>query len=207
MAEETKRTPTYRPGDSIRIVLDVSDESGVSEVHANFTLRGDRRGEVDLYGDGAGKTQTTVVLETRINELMVPGEYYCFSITLDDLKGNRRFVSSPGLEFRIEGILGDREGPLLRYWIFPRDGLTEELAHKAIEALVEEWKEQGGQIDSKNVYQRLLHKVPEVPRGTMELVLEDLKVQGLIKGRGYHDREGIPRHGAMKIGYVDERLL
>lgn len=207
MAEEVRLLPIYRPGDNVRIVLDVSDESGVSEAHANFTLRGDGSAEIDLYGDGNGETQTTIVLETPISERMVPGEYYCFYMILEDRRGNRRFISSPGLEFRIEGIPGDREGPLLRYWIFPRDGLTEELAHKAIEALVEEWKEQGGQIDSKNIYQRLLHKVPEVPRGAMEIVLEDLKVQGLIKGRGYHDREGILRHGATIIGYVDERLL
>jgi len=112
MSQNTKQIPMYEPGDIIRIQLKVNDESGVGEVSANFSLRGDRSGKIVMYGNGEGKETATIILEAEVTEKTVPGNYHCFYISLEDTKGNKRLADSD-VEFSVEGAAGDQEAPEL----------------------------------------------------------------------------------------------
>ncbi len=116
MTEETKQVPTYRLGDTIKIVLDVSDRSGVEEVRANFVLITDVTRDFTLHAEAQGQHNASLVLEVEVTENMAPGEYYCQYVALYDTKGNKSLVSRPGIELYIEDIPGDHEGPKLESW-------------------------------------------------------------------------------------------
>lgn len=116
MVEETRQIPTYALGDTIRIELDVSDRSGVTDVAANFTLTTDVTREIWLNADAAGATDAIAVLEQKVAEGLTPGEYDCQFVSIADRLGNRTLVSRPGIRFRVEGVPGDHEGPELRGW-------------------------------------------------------------------------------------------
>ncbi len=95
----------------------MSDPSGVDDVRANFILRGRTTGEIDLRGKGDCSVRATVTLEAEVTEDMPPGEYTCFALFLTDCRGNQS-SAKPNIKFRIEGIPGDREGPVLTRWNF-----------------------------------------------------------------------------------------
>jgi hypothetical protein len=71
-------------------------------------------------------------------------------------------------------------------------------------AIEDEWdsmRPEGGvgTTHSRNVYERLRTEGVEVPPGAMNDILADLHNKGLIRGAGFHDREGIREHGARAI--------
>lgn len=80
---------------------------------------------------------------------------------------------------------------------------------RMIEALGDEWRSHGdgGPIDSRDVYARLVGEGVDVPQGAMNEVFERLKEDGMISGPGYHDREGILLHGARYITGVESSLV
>lgn len=113
---ETHEYRTYQPGDMIRIALKLSDESGVGRIIAAFSSKSDSTRQVLLYGDGEGKTSGEVILETAVSEGTAPGKYYCYSLDMYDARGNRTLLSNPGIEFEIENVPGDHEGPKFEGW-------------------------------------------------------------------------------------------
>jgi hypothetical protein len=56
-----------------------------------------------------------------------------------------------------------------------------------------------GTTDSKTVYDRLVARGVDVPRGAMDGILQDLQDEGLIRGHPYTDVEGIQLHGGWTI--------
>ncbi len=73
-----------------------------------------------------------------------------------------------------------------------------------MEAIQAEWDKLGTDVvgrntTSKQVYDRLVAEGLEVPEGAMAETLEELKYEGRISGKGYHDRDAVPIHGAWVI--------
>jgi hypothetical protein len=105
---------TYSLGDTIRLELDLRDESGVSTVSAAFYDTESGEGFA-MHGEGEGRTEVTVVLTQRVTENALPGEYRCEGITVYDVHLHRK-VFTPDIRFRIESFPGDHEGPRLLGW-------------------------------------------------------------------------------------------
>lgn len=76
-----------------------------------------------------------------------------------------------------------------------------ELVYRAIEDEWDNTRPPGGvgTTDSETVYNRLVSEGVEVPTGAMNEILQDFHARGLIRGPGYHDRQGIQVHGARAI--------
>ena len=55
-------------------------------------------------------------VELRVDEDLPPGDYVCEYVALTDGHGNRSLVARPGIEFRVEGDAGEREGLALLDW-------------------------------------------------------------------------------------------
>lgn len=120
MAEtETKSVPTFEHGDAFRIVLNVSDSSGVSRVEIRFrneseeSVRSVYR-SVELNGE----PDAEAVVEVRVDKDLPPGYYVCEYVALTDRKGNQSLFATPGIEFRVEGSNEDLQGPALLNWSF-----------------------------------------------------------------------------------------
>ncbi|PLS87312.1 MAG: hypothetical protein CYG60_02580 [Actinobacteria bacterium] len=118
--EHTKHdVPVFEDGDTIRLELRVGDDSGVARVETRFTNEGPESiksvyRSVDLHGE----KDTVAVIEFRVGEDLSPGNYSCEYIALTDNLGNRSVIAAPGIEFRVEGNLEDRQGPALLDWSF-----------------------------------------------------------------------------------------
>ncbi len=116
-----EKIPTYRPGDTIRIELDLRDESGVGSVSARFDAVESSGGSsgtyLYLYGDGAGQREATVTISAVVPEKIVSSEYRCVHTEVGDTRGN---YSHPhrDIRFRIEAPPTDLEGPDLTDWRF-----------------------------------------------------------------------------------------
>ena len=101
---------TFSLGDTIRVELDLRDESGVSTVSAAFY-------ELD-GGKGfmmRGESEVTMVLSQEVTNEMPPGEYRCEGVTVYDVHLNRK-TFHPDIRFRVVNIPGDHEGPELFGW-------------------------------------------------------------------------------------------
>jgi hypothetical protein len=101
---------TFSLGDTIRVELDLRDESGVSTVSAAFY-------ELD-GGKGfmmRGEREVTMVLSQKVTNEIAPGEYRCQGVTIYDVHLNRK-TFHPDIRFRVENIPGDHEGPELFGW-------------------------------------------------------------------------------------------
>lgn len=112
--------PTYKPGDIVRIELDLHDESGVASANAMFVLEHGSGGEreiVTLRGDGGGETDTAVVISGRIGENVLGGEYRCQEVWTKDSLGNSN-RHRHDIRFQIDSPVYDIEGPSLSGWRF-----------------------------------------------------------------------------------------
>ena len=120
MAEtKTHDVPTYNPGDIIRLELEVRDDNGVSEVGARFrSTSGESPLSIHRSVKLEGETQALAVIELAVEDNLPSGEYECEYIALTDQLGNTSLIVSPGIEFRVEGVVGDRQGPELAGWRF-----------------------------------------------------------------------------------------
>jgi hypothetical protein len=105
---------TFSLGDTIRVELDLRDESGVSTVSASFYELKSSRG-FTMRGESEGETEVTVVLIQEVTHEILPGEYWCEGVTVYDTHLNRK-TFSPDIRFRVENIPGDHEGPELLGW-------------------------------------------------------------------------------------------
>jgi hypothetical protein len=105
---------TFSLGDTIRVELDLRDESGVSTVSAAFYELTSGEGFM-MRGESAGNTEVTVALSQEVTAEFQPGEYRCEGVTVYDTHLNRK-TFSPDIRFRIENIPGDHEGPELLGW-------------------------------------------------------------------------------------------
>ena len=130
MAEEKRQIPTYTLGDTIRVELDVSDESGVAQVIALFRMPPNPTiNYVYLKAAADGKDKTKVVMEKEVSADVAPGEYSCDWVQLEDGRGNKALITGlTEMRFRVEGIPGDHEGPTLNDWqvIWPGSLRSEE---------------------------------------------------------------------------------
>jgi hypothetical protein len=113
-AREGDQVQTYSLGETIRLELDLRDESGVLTVGASF-YEADSGHGFSMRGEGAGRTEVTVVLTEEVTDKTLPGEYRCKNITVYDTHYNRR-TFTPDIRFRIENVPGDHEGPELVGW-------------------------------------------------------------------------------------------
>lgn len=116
---KTHDVPIYKPGDTVRIELEVTDSSGVSEVGARFRVAGGKSAK-SIYRSVKleGETDALAVIELEVDDSLPSGKYACEYIALTDLLGNTALVVSPGIEFRVEGVAGDQRGPELAGWRF-----------------------------------------------------------------------------------------
>ncbi len=114
--------PTYGPGDTVRVELDLEDASGIATVLARFgevETGGGREGQYFiLTGDGGGKTQATVTISGEVPNKILAGEYKCTELSATDVHGNVTY-HAPDIRLRIEAPPGDFAGPELTDWRFP----------------------------------------------------------------------------------------
>jgi hypothetical protein len=105
---------TFSLGDTIRLELDLRDESGVSTVSATFYELTSGEGFM-MRGESEGEPEVTVALSQEVTNEILPGEYRCEGVTVYDTHLNRK-TFSPDIRFRVENIPGDHEGPELLGW-------------------------------------------------------------------------------------------
>ena len=108
---QTERMQTYTLGETVRVELDLRDESGVLTVSATFYETESGRG-FSMRGEGEGRTEVTVVLTQEVTDKTLPGEYRCKNVTVYDTHYNHK-TFAPNIRFRIENFPGDHEGPEL----------------------------------------------------------------------------------------------
>ncbi len=111
---ESKQMQAYSLGDTIRVELDLQDESGVLTVSATFYETESGHG-FSIHGEGEGRTEVTVVLAEEVTDKTLPGEYRCKDVTVYDTHYNRS-TFTPDIRFRVENVPGDHEGPKLVGW-------------------------------------------------------------------------------------------
>ena len=106
---------TFSLGDTIRVELDLRDESGVSTVSAAFYELNGGKGFM-MRGESEGEREVTMVLTQEVTNEIPPGEYRCEGVTVYDIHYNRK-TFSPDIRFRVENLPpGDHEGPELLGW-------------------------------------------------------------------------------------------
>jgi hypothetical protein len=105
---------TFSLGDTIRVELDLRDESGVSTVSAAFYELTSGKGFM-LRGESDGDREVTVALAQKVTNEILPGEYRCEGVTVYDIHLNRK-TFHPDIRFQVENIPGDHEGPELFGW-------------------------------------------------------------------------------------------
>jgi hypothetical protein len=116
---KTNSVPTFEYGDTVRIELRVSDSSGVSRVEIRFRNESEALvGSIHRSVELEGETDATVVIELPVGEDLPPGDYVCEYVALTDQKGNTSLITAPGIMFRVEGSIEDRQGPALLNWSF-----------------------------------------------------------------------------------------
>lgn len=78
---------TFSPNDSIRVELQLQDESGVRDVSAVFFTE-DNEHYVVLRGSGHGQTDATVTLTLSgtSSSIVAPGVYQCRQLELGTLR-------------------------------------------------------------------------------------------------------------------------
>ncbi|MDP9477418.1 MAG: hypothetical protein M3R38_17335 [Actinomycetota bacterium] len=101
--------PTYRPGDTITLELDLRDDSGVGEVFVQARST-EGRGIIAFTGNGEGQQQATLALTYEVPEHIESGEYRVAYIETRDTVGNYG-GADPDIRFRIEAPEGDFKGP------------------------------------------------------------------------------------------------
>ena len=105
---------TYTVGETIRLELDLRDESGVLTVSATFYETNSAHA-FTMRGEGEGRTEATVVLMEEVTNNTFPGECRCKDVTVYDIHYNHR-TFAPDIRFRVENVPGDHEGPELVGW-------------------------------------------------------------------------------------------
>jgi len=105
---------TFSLGDTIRVELDLRDESGVSTVSAAFYELNSGKGFM-MRGESDGGKEVTVALAQKVTNEILPGEYRCEDVTVYDVHLNRK-IFHPDIRFRVVNIPGDHEGPELFGW-------------------------------------------------------------------------------------------
>ena len=108
---------TYSLGDTIRVELDLRDQSGVLTVSATFYETVSGHG-FSMHGDGEGRPEVTVMLTEEGTDKTLPGEYRCKDVTVYNTHYNYRTYRTftPDIRFRVENVPGDHEGPELVGW-------------------------------------------------------------------------------------------
>jgi hypothetical protein len=104
----------FSPGDTIRVELDLRDESGVSTVSATFSELTSGWGFI-MRGESQGEPEVTLTLSQKVTNEILPGEYRCENVTVYDTHLNRK-IFYPDIRFRVEYTPGDHEGPELMGW-------------------------------------------------------------------------------------------
>jgi hypothetical protein len=104
----------FSPGDTIRVELDLRDQSGVSTVSATFSELTSGQ-EFIMRGDSEGEPEVTLTLSQEVTNEIQPGEYRCENVTVYDTHLNRK-IFYPDIRFRVEYTPGDYEGPELLGW-------------------------------------------------------------------------------------------
>ena len=61
-------------------------------------------------------------------------------------------------------------------------------------------------IESEEIYDKLIQAGVEVPDMAMCNVLDKLRKEGLIKGPRYHNRDAVHKHGAYAIMWVSRYI-
>jgi hypothetical protein len=116
--------PPYGPGDTIRLELDLQDDSGVGEVYAHFVHEavsggGGERDYVSSSGEGSGKIEKTMLIRGMVGDNTLAGEYRCIEIRATDVLSNEKW-HHPEIRFRIEAPPTDAKGPEIAGWRFPK---------------------------------------------------------------------------------------
>jgi hypothetical protein len=113
----TNHVPTFEPGDTIGIVLQVEDDSGVARVDVRFRVTdGASVQSVSRSVELEGQQHAEVDIKIEVDDAMPSGRYECEYVALTDTRGNKSLFAAPGIEFRVEGTAADHEGPALAGW-------------------------------------------------------------------------------------------
>jgi hypothetical protein len=114
---KANNVPVFERGGTIRLELRVRDSSGVSRVEIRFRNESeDSIRSVYRSVELEGETDALAVIELQVDEDLPPGDYVCEYVALTDRKGNQSLLAAPGIEFRVEGSVEDRQGPALLDW-------------------------------------------------------------------------------------------
>jgi hypothetical protein len=79
----------------------------------------------------------------------------------------------------------------------------EQLREMVLNVLVATWGGGEREIDSEDVYGKLVEAGEEIPEGAMEKVFQDLEGEGLIECREHPDRGAAKEHGAVVVTWVN----
>jgi hypothetical protein len=96
---EDNTMETFSLGDTIRVELDLRDESGVSTVSAAFYELDGGKGFM-MRGESEGEKEVTMVLSQEVTNETPPGEYRCEGVTVYDVHLNRK-TFHPDIRFRV----------------------------------------------------------------------------------------------------------
>ncbi len=80
---------TFSLGDTIRVELDLRDESGVSTVSAAFYELNGGKGFM-MRGESEGQSEVTMVLSQEVTNEIPPGEYRCECLMVYDVNSTVR---------------------------------------------------------------------------------------------------------------------
>ena len=96
---------TYSIDDTIRVLIELTDDDGVGPVRAIFRRlrhagelgpRGlDPENSLELRGNGQNQTHATVETTLKVADEHEPGDYLCVAIQVDDANGNMVMIDNP----------------------------------------------------------------------------------------------------------------
>ena len=96
---------TYSIDDTIRVLIELTDDDGVGHVRAIFRRlrhagelgpRGlDPENSLELRGNGQNQTHATVETTLKVADEHEPGDYLCVAIQVYDANGNMVMIDNP----------------------------------------------------------------------------------------------------------------
>lgn len=119
MLSDSQDPRYYSPGDTVKMSIELTDDSGVQQVIALFVPAEGGGESIMLRGDGEGEKKTNVILEGKVEDNSSPGKYRLQYVQAHDIRDNHRLLHpEPQPEFYVEPHSGDSEGPRGDRWSF-----------------------------------------------------------------------------------------
>lgn len=124
-ARGRKELHTYQNGDTVRLPIEVRDETGVAFIFATYIRLKDPDSpeswdydeQITLQANAGGQTSGEVVLTGRVANQQ-PGVYRCMQVEMRDTLENGQVKRNPNNApaFKVERGPGDRQAPDIVRW-------------------------------------------------------------------------------------------